>query len=102
MTGKRADASSAATTRSHKVPIEVGSCVSKEVDFNAADISAQAISTGDTNPLHHDARYAATTRFGGIIASGAHISALLLSMLGGYFADKGLHVGLEFILRFRG
>src|SRR5208283_3327009 len=66
----------------------------------AEGIRIWAARIGDTNRLHHDAAYAATTRFGGIIASGGHVIALMLGMLAGYLADKGLNVGLEMTCRF--
>jgi acyl dehydratase len=89
------------THQPRKPSIEIGDYVSKEVEFSAVDIPISAATVGDTNPLHHDATYAATTRFGGLIASGAHVSALMLGMVGDYFADKGLNVGLEFTLKFQ-
>jgi acyl dehydratase len=81
--------------------IFVGETFSRTLALDAAAISAFAQSTGDTNPLHHDAAFAAATRFGGIIASGSHVSALLLGMLAGHFAGKGTNVGLDFSVRFR-
>jgi acyl dehydratase len=79
----------------------VGDVFTREVCFDAASISAFALSTGDTNPLHHDPAFAAGTRFGGIIASGSHVSALLMGMCAGHFADKGTNVGLDFAFRFQ-
>ena len=81
--------------------IGVGDTFAKEVRFDAASIASFALSTGDANPLHHDAAYAAGTRFGGIIASGSHVSALLMGMVAGHFADKGTNVGLDFSFRFQ-
>ena len=81
--------------------MRVGDSFDKQVTFDAATISAFALSTGDTNPLHHDAAYAAKTRFGGIIASGSHVTALMMGMVAGYFADKGINVGLDFSFRFQ-
>jgi 3-hydroxybutyryl-CoA dehydratase len=81
--------------------VEVGDSVSKEVTFDAAAIHTWAASIGDTNPLHHDADYAASTRFGGLIASGGHVTALMVGMLGGFFAAKGLNVGVEITCRFQ-
>jgi len=79
----------------------VGDTFSKQVRFDGHSISSFALLTGDTNPLHHDPVYAAGTRFGGIIASGAHVNALLTGMVSGHFADKGLNVGLDFSFRFQ-
>jgi acyl dehydratase len=79
----------------------VGDTFSKQVRFDGHSISSFALLTGDTNPLHHDAAYAAGTRFGGIIASGAHVTALLTGMVAGHFSDKGLNVGLDFSFRFQ-
>jgi acyl dehydratase len=81
--------------------VAVGDSFSKHVRFDAAGIAAFARSTGDTNPLHHDPAYAATTRFGGIIASGSHVSALLMGMVAGHFADQGMNVGLDFCFKFQ-
>ncbi|HLG85644.1 MAG TPA: MaoC family dehydratase [Alphaproteobacteria bacterium] len=81
--------------------MKVGDTFSKEVHFDAAGISAFARSTGDMNPLHHNPALAAKSRFGGIIASGSHVSALLLGMLAGWFADKPENVGLDFAIRFK-
>jgi acyl dehydratase len=86
---------------SRPTPIAVGDVFSRQVRFDAASISAFALSTGDTNPLHHDPAFAASTRFGGIIASGSHVSALLMGMCAGHFADKGTNVGLDFTFRFQ-
>jgi acyl dehydratase len=74
---------------------------SKEVFFDAAGISAFALSTGDMNPLHHDPEFARTSRFGGIIASGSHVTALLMGMVANHFSDRGTQVGLDFSFRFQ-
>jgi 3-hydroxybutyryl-CoA dehydratase len=90
-----------ATKDAATVPFEVGDSVSKELTFDAEGIRIWAARIGDTNRLHHDAAYAATTRFGGLIASGGHVVALMLGVLAGYFADKGLNVGVEISCRFQ-
>ena len=79
--------------------IEVGETFSREVHFDAAGIAAFATSCGDTNPLHHDPAYAATTRFGGIIACGPHVTSLLMAMTAAHFAPRGPGVGLGFAFR---
>jgi 3-hydroxybutyryl-CoA dehydratase len=90
-----------AKPRDGQTVMTVGDTFSKQVQFDGGSISSFALLTGDTNPLHHDAAYAAGTRFGGIIASGAHVTALLTGMVAGHFADKGLNVGLDFSFRFQ-
>ena len=60
-----------------------------------------ALAVGDTNPVHHDPAFAATTRYGRLIASGAHTSALLLALTASHFSAKGSVVGLEFWVQFR-
>ena len=81
--------------------IEVGETFSREAHFDAPGIAAFAASCGDTNPLHHDAAYAAASRFGGIIACGPHVTSLLMAMVAAYFAPRGPGVGLGFTFRLR-
>jgi acyl dehydratase len=81
--------------------MKIGDIFSKDAHFDSPGISAFARSTGDMNPLHHDPAAAANSRFGGIIASGSHVSALLLGMLAGWFADQPENVGLDYAVRFK-
>ena len=81
--------------------MKVGDTFSKQVCFDGASIASFALLTGDTNPLHYDSAYAEGTRFGGIIVSGSHVTALLSGMVAGHFADKGVNVGLDFSFRFQ-
>ena len=60
-----------------------------------------ARSVGDTNPLHHDADYAAATRFGRLLASGPQTTAHLLALTASHFSKRGAMLGLEFWVRFR-
>lgn len=83
------------------VSIEVGEAFSREVHFDAPGIAAFAAACGDTNPLHHDAAYAAAARFGGIIACGPHVTSLLMAMTAAHFAPRGPGVGLGFSFRLR-
>ena len=55
---------------------------------------------GDTNPLHHDADYAAATRFGRLLASGPQTTAHLLALTASHFSKRGAMLGLEFWVRF--
>ena len=79
----------------------VGEAFSKQVQFDVADIAEFATLCGDTNPLHHDAGYAAASRFGGIIASGPQLTSLLMAMIAAFFASRGPGVGLGFNFRLR-
>lgn len=65
------------------------------------EVSRQAHAVGDLNPLHHDAHFAATTRFGRPIASGTHTTALLLALSAAHFSKTCAMVGLEYWIRFR-
>lgn len=60
-----------------------------------------ARTVGDTNPVHHDPAFAATTRFGRPIASGTHTTALLLGLTAAHFSRDAAMLGLEYWVRFR-
>jgi 3-hydroxybutyryl-CoA dehydratase len=64
-------------------------------------VSAFARAAGDLNPLHHDAAFAATTRFGRTLASGPQTTAHLMALTASHFSKRGAMVGLEFSFRFR-
>lgn len=74
---------------------------SSVVTLDPANVSAFAESVGDTNPVHHDFEFAASTRYKRPIASGTHTSALLLGLTASHFSKGGAMVGLEFWLKFR-
>jgi 3-hydroxybutyryl-CoA dehydratase len=63
--------------------------------------SAFAHAVGDTNPVHHDADFAAGTRFGRLLASGPQTTAHLLALTASHFAKRGAMLGLEFWVQFR-
>ena len=83
------------------MPVKVGDSFSKQFHFDDANIAQFATLSGDTNPLHHDAAYAASTRFKTIIACGPHVSSLMMGMIADHLATIGRSVGLEFSFRFR-
>ena len=62
---------------------------------------AFARGVGDSNPLHHDADFAATTRFGRVLASGSQTTAHLMALTASHFYKRGAMLGLEFWFRFR-
>ncbi len=84
----------------------VGARMSHELRLDAPAIKAGALLVGDFNPLHHDEAFAARSRYGGLIASGAHTSALLAGLVSrGYGqAEHGARpvVGVDYSVQFRG
>jgi len=74
---------------------------SSEVVLSLSQVTQFADAVGDNNPIHHDAEYAATTRFGRPTASGPHVTSLLLALTASHFSRKGAMLGLEFWVRFR-
>ena len=74
---------------------------SAEVTLTPAMVAAYAEAAGDTNPVHHDPAFAATTRYQRLIASGTHTTALLLGLTASHYSQHGAMVGLEFWVRFR-
>jgi 3-hydroxybutyryl-CoA dehydratase len=74
---------------------------SSVVTLTPAMVGAYAHAAGDDNPVHHDPRFAASTRYGRLIASGTHTTALLLGLTASHFSKKGAMIGLEFWVRFR-
>lgn len=74
---------------------------SSEVSLTPQLVSQFAKAAGDENPVHHDAEFAAKTRYRRLIASGTHTTALLLGLTASYFSQRGAMVGLEFWQQFR-
>ena len=74
---------------------------SSVVTLNPAMVSAFAESVGDTNPVHHDPDFPASTRYKRPIASGTHTSALLPGLTASHFSKGEAMVGLEFWLKFQ-
>lgn len=74
---------------------------SSEVVLTPATVGAYARAAGDDNPVHHDPGFAASTRYGRVIASGTHTTALLLGLTAAHFSKNSAMVGLEFWVRFR-
>ena len=74
---------------------------SSEVTLTPALVGEYAHAVGDTNPVHHDPAFAASSRYGRLIASGTHTTALLLGLTASHFSQRGAMVGLEFWVRFR-
>lgn len=77
-------------------PLRVGYRFSRSHRFDPAQVSAFAYAAGDTNPIHHDAHAAARTRFGKLIASGTHTTALLLGLVASHLSTMAQVVGVKF------
>jgi len=73
--------------------------VAKTINQDQLDAYAQV--SGDLNPLHLDAQFAATTQFGGIIAHGMLTLAFISEMMAGEFGKPWLESG-SFRVRFKG
>ncbi len=82
-------------------PLRVGDAAAREIALTAEDVKRFAALCGDTNPLHHDEAAARASRFGGLIASGAHLAALLTGSCAAFTTARGPAVGLEFSYQFR-
>jgi len=82
-------------------PFRIGESVSKMAVFNADAIRSFAVATGDVSPLHHDAKFASSTRFGGLIVSGGQLSALMMGMVAAFLTARRAGLGLEFDFKFK-
>jgi acyl dehydratase len=82
-------------------PFHVGERFTRELHFDAASIVQFAKLVGDDNPIHHDDAVAGKSRFGKLIASGTHISALMMGATASYVTERGPSLGLETSCRFR-
>ncbi len=81
--------------------IKLGDEFSKPYVFTLENIRRFAKEAGDENPLHSDEAKAAASRFGGIIASGTHMSAVLMGVIASLTAASDESVGLDFHFRFK-
>ena len=71
------------------------------VTLTPATVSAYAQSAGDLNPIHHDPDYAARSRYGRPIASGAQTTGHLMALTATHFSRASAMVGIGFYFRFR-
>ena len=81
--------------------LTVGSTASFEKTVTEADIASFAQVTGDTNPLHTDAAYAARTRFQKPIAHGMLGAGLISAAIGAKLAPGKAVIYLGQNLQFR-
>ena len=76
--------------------IATGHRFSRQHSFNPDQVIAFARAAGDDNPLHNDQDFASGTRFGRLIVSGTHTTALLMGLTASHFAQRGTVLGLHF------
>jgi len=69
--------------------IAVGDRAQRTRTITEADVLAFAAASGDENPVHTDAAYAATTRFGRPIAHGMLTASLISAILGNDLPGPG-------------
>ncbi len=95
------DARRVDTSEAQRRGLRVGDAATREVALTPEDVSRFATLLGDTNPLHHDEAAARSTRFGGLIASGAHLTGLLTGFCARFTTSRTPALGLEFSFRLR-
>jgi 3-hydroxybutyryl-CoA dehydratase len=69
--------------------LSVGQCAESLKTVTQADIQAFADISGDHNPVHLDAAFAATTPFKGVIAHGMLSAAFISAIIGTELPGKG-------------
>jgi acyl dehydratase len=79
--------------------LQVGHRFERWHRFEPAEVSTFAHAVGDNNPLHHDLGVAQKNRFGGLIVSGTHTTALLMGLVASHYAEQAQTVGVEFSVR---
>lgn len=63
------------------------------LDIDQDRLNAYCAASGDHNPLHWDAEFAATTQFGGVIAHGMLTLALISRMMAAAYGQAWLESG---------
>jgi acyl dehydratase len=74
---------------------------SSHIRLTPDEVSAFARTAGDHNPLHHDAVFAARTRYKRPLASGTQTTSQLMALTATHFSKRGAMVGLDFSFRFK-
>eukprot|EP00051_Salpingoeca_urceolata_P028166 m.485368 g.485368 ORF g.485368 m.485368 type:complete len:198 (-) comp23791_c0_seq1:165-758(-) len=80
---------SSAVCRAPDLPVDVGHSLEEERTFSPEDVAAFAKLSGDTNPIHLDAEYAATTQFGKPIVHGVLMNGVISGLLGAKMPGPG-------------
>ena len=95
-TTAKADSGVAVATRP-----AVGMSFSSAATFTPDGIREFARLVGDTNPLHHDPAVAGASRFGGLIAAGAHSASVMMAAAAAHVSEHWPNVGLGYSVRLR-
>jgi acyl dehydratase len=74
---------------------------SSTITLTPEAVGAYARAAGDRNPVHQDPDYAARTRYGRPIASGAQTTGHLMALTATHFSRTTAMVGIDFYFRFR-
>ncbi len=74
---------------------QVGDNWSEPMMFTEQDIQSVALLVGDPNPVHHDLDLARETRFGGLIASGSHVAAMMGGAVARFITSRGAGLGTD-------
>jgi hypothetical protein len=82
-------------------PFAIGEQFTRELVFERHGIKQFATLALDPNPLHLDDAFAASSRFGGLIASGTQSMSWILGSLGGFVTERCHSLGLEFDFKLR-
>jgi acyl dehydratase len=69
--------------------------------FTTESIRQFARLVGDDNPLHHDESLARASRFGCLIASGAHTVSVMMGRVASWSSNRWPNVGLGYQARLR-
>jgi acyl dehydratase len=81
--------------------VTIGETFSTTLALPPESIKAFATLVNDLNPLHHDAVYAAQSRFGGLIASGTQPTAHWMALVATHFSQYAQPLGLEFDIKLK-
>lgn len=78
--------------------LSVGYRFSSTHTFDPEQVSTFALAAGDDNPIHHFPEIAATTRFGKVIVSGTHTTALMMGLVASHLSKLASVVGVRFAI----
>ena len=83
-------------------PFKIGEIFEKDMIFSKEETRAYSAFIGDQNPLHLDEDFAGKSRFGGLIAAGAHTAGAMAAFTATFTTQRAeKNVGLEISFRFR-